>query len=432
MNGTTITPHEIPGRVLIEELPGGGLRWDNRNGTFTVEIPLSGEPSLSIPIIAKDGRFEAAGSRLLAEFQLDGKAIYRPTDASDQWVSLKAHGIGYDMPLDDVRLIAPASPRFAPSIASGKLSLAESFLGVPARYDASDGAVAKLLTLDSAFLGAIPKTAKTVQFVWAAETAGLPRIASALQGVILGIDGTPMRLRLEPIEARDAAWAYCPGRTEYRNGYVIGSVDAVWLRNAQAPVTIDPTVNSDVPTADLSGGVVMTMPPYTFAPQKLFEKITLPSVAGGTVTQGLIYNKTSEKLANVSVDAFVTQEVAWTEASNAATMDALTLGTLLSTTSVNADETWFSWNVTGDATKGIIKAYADNATAVTIILRSAVGTVAVISNVNALGGSFGAPAQVTFYDRTGGANAPYLAVTYTAADTRTPKPAFAIGGIKQF
>jgi hypothetical protein len=419
-------PDAVPGRVLIEEFENGA-RYDNRDGTCTAETWMAKTPVAPVSITSNASQFEAVGTKIRAEFRNTGDVVYRNSDALSQSVSLAPHTIGYDLAPNDVPQISPMSTVFSPSLNAGKLSLAQGFKGVPVRYESTDLAVSKVLTLDAAFLGGIPKTAKSVQFVWRVATT-LPVISHELQGVLFGTSHSNRKVfRLDPLEARDAVGGYCPGRTEHYAGYVIGTLDAAWLRSAVAPVMVDPVVQAGVPTQDMCGG--LNIPTFWFSPCKCFFLFTLPEVPGGP---GMILSSSLRNIADyyasaVVADAGLTETVGWTEASNAATMDALTFGTVLGTTTIAAAYTWYYWNVLGDYTKGIIKAYNDSCAEATLILRGCNGTVTnVQSALDLQDAGNGAAREIGMRDRLNATSQPGLSVTY-----RTPRP-FMIGGAKRF
>ena len=403
---------------------------DNGDGTFTVTVPMDSVVDAPVSIVAKGDTFEAVGARLKATFASDASVRYTKPDKADQWIVLTPATVLYDIPLDKIATTvgAPTVRAVISSLTTNTLEVPNVFPNARATYVATDSAVKEQLIIDAPFIAAIPKTAKVVQFVWRIEKGpGLTHISHALQGVCVGTFNTPMVLRIEPLEARDSVGSYLAGRSEYQSGFIIGSLDAVWLRSAKAPVLVDPIVQAGVPTADLCGLYVLTEPPST-TPCKVYFKFTLPSISGGTVTLAKLRNIADYYVSAVTCQSFVSQDVAWTEASNPATINAITLGTGLGSETIAASYTWYYWDVTGDAAKGIIKAYADARTEVTIVLRGSDSTVANVQSALDLTDAAIGAREVGLRDRLNEISQPGLLITYIGGSPLQGRPGFAIGG----
>ena len=406
---------------------------DNGDGTFTVFAPLESTPIAPVSIVAKGAAFEAVGTLLKTTFSPDNSVKYETPDA-DSWVQLVPLAVMYDATPTEMAAVVAPQVTLTSSVTDGKLSIPNLFSGVPVRYESTDQSTAELLTLDQTFLSGIPKTAKVAQFVWRlTKSTDLTHITHALQGVVVGDIDTPMVLRIEPLEARDVAGGYLAGRCEYRSGFIIGTLDAAWLRAATAPVVVDPTVLAAASTAELGGGQDYPAPPWNYASNKVYVKFTLPNINGGTVTASEVrFANLGTHNDDTTLGSYISQNVTWTEGSNAATMNAIAQGTELGSTTITDAWGWWVWNVTGDASKGIVKAYADSCAEVTVILQGWVGSVAVVTAE--LYVQDDGPTQVweNQLQDSSRANPPQLYVTYAPGQRQPPRPAFAIQGTLSF
>ncbi|HIJ65691.1 MAG TPA: hypothetical protein HPP77_07030 [Candidatus Hydrogenedentes bacterium] len=398
---------------------------DNGDGTMTARVPLGAveDAPVGIERIGATDEYEAKGARLTATFRPDSCVEYT---AAGETIAFEPSDIWFD----DLNVTASiVSAPHTLDVDEGQLATSNLWgKGIGAVYAATDGAVKETLNLPQAFLDAIPVDAKVVEFRWALSNPGDLPVVHVLQGVMVG------ELWIEPIEAHDADGNYLPGHSEYRDGEIVGILDGAWLRTATAPVSVDPSVSSGAPTADVRTYFYLSSPPYN-APYRLYFKVTLPDLNGGTCTEALFCATTSWYSSTVTPSAYVSQDVTWDESSNVTTMNAISTGSVLdNSTTIAADETEYSWDVTGDASKGVIKAYDDECSAVTIILEGWNGTPNTVGATLELqdAGMFGAK-EIVLYDRTDGSDYPYLKVTYTAGgESRVARPGVAIGGALRY
>jgi len=227
--------------------------------------------------------------------------------------------------------------------------------------------------------------------------------------------------------------AYLGGRCEYRDGEVVGLLDAGWLREAKAPVLVDPMVETVGETESRSVGLHVS---FYYVYWKTFLEMALPDISGGTVT-GVVLKATVDLVAhNTTIFAYVEDPdnaaPAWTSAATIATMNSVD-DDLIQDGSVAISSTGEkSW----DVTTTITAMYAGAASTATIMLTGAAEAKSdgldVVATWHA--GDDKTPTNLFVYDiGFDETAAPELEVTYDAGGvSRTPSPGVAIGGVLRF
>jgi len=292
-------------------------RWKNPDGTYTVRSWAEPVENLVVPIasVGVTETFAAEGRRLTAVFGADGGIEYA---ADGKGFRLVPSVLSFDdSPISPVLL--PAA--YQAAVQDGKL-LTTGLWGknLSARYEANDIAVKKQLTLTQAFLDLIPGTAKTVKFRWTLDNPGGLTVALNGAGLVVG------DFVIEPLEAHDATGAYLPGRCVYRDGEVIGTLDAAWLRAAAAPVLVDPTVETVGESESRGVGHMMAF--YRYVYWKTFLEMALPDIGGGTVTDAVLKVTVDDvDDSGTVIYAYVEDPnnpaPAWTSSSNLTTMNTV-------------------------------------------------------------------------------------------------------------
>lgn len=152
--------------------------------------------------------------------------------------------------------------------------------------------------------------------------------------------------------------------------------------------------------------------------EKMFFLFNLPDIGGGTVTQAILYVNVFQPTNNpLTVRAHTTwANVSWTESTDAGTMNGYAIGPVLDTKNMSSQGV-YTFNVTGDSTKGVIAAY-NNGTKVTCILRQDTFTNPIIVTSTGLRIGQEPDDYVGVKDRHDSVYYPYLQITYTSGTTR--------------
>lgn len=198
-------------------------------------------------------------------------------------------------------------------------------------------------------------------------------------------------------------------------------VNATDLRVATYPVALDPTTTtgSGGGLANRSIRTSNTLKKY----KKAFLKITLPDMTGNTVTAATAdFYRTDSDAAVSSISTYaraVADTGAWDETSTYTTLDALSLGTAISTgQTIATGISTKTFDLFGDSTKGISKFYTDypsggNCT-IAFEWTAWSGTLTTVITTLALAEEVNSPFCV-FATRADGTNYPRVTITYTTA-----------------
>ena len=290
---------------------------DNGDGTFTVRVYPEPYVPAAVDIVASDtfGDYETTTGPLRARFREDTSVDYT---TGEQTIGLKPSDIWFDT-TNTTALVVTSSHSLQP--VGGKLDVSNLWgKGIAAKYEARENAVKETLTLEQPFLDTIPLGAKTVEFRWTLDNPGGLTVALNGAGLVVG------DFVIEPLEAHDAAGAYLPGRCVYRDGEVIGTLDAAWLRTAAAPVLVDPMVETVGESESRGMGNVTAIFRYVY--WKTFLEMALPDIGGGTVTDAVLKVTVDDvDDSGTVIYAYVEDPnnpaPAWTSSSNIVTMNTV-------------------------------------------------------------------------------------------------------------
>jgi hypothetical protein len=202
---------------------------------------------------------------------------------------------------------------------------------------------------------------------------------------------------------------------------IVVLVNAGDLRAATYPVGIDPTTTT-VTGDNLANRSIRTdIASSQF--KAMYYKLTMPTMSGNVVTDVTVdFNAVinSGPMNNLDIYARATADTgAWDDTTGYAALDALTMGTAVSTGNTLAAGTgWKTLNVFGDSTKGASKFYTDNpgGGSMTICLKWSAWSGSIISAVTLLSIGDGdlETRYADFSTRASGASFPRVTVTYTA------------------
>lgn len=150
-------------------------------------------------------------------------------------------------------------------------------------------------------------------------------------------------------------------------------------------------------------------------------KLPLPTLSGGTPTAATLYVDFIDPIYenNITVSVYSSTDLTWTAASSAATLEAVAVGSVLG-----------SWTVDNnglrslDVSTPVLAAYTGGATEITFVL-TVTGSTATLTSATMLLGSGGGTWTVS-------SNEAYLAVTYTEAEARIPAHSGLGGGALMF
>jgi len=195
------------------------------------------------------------------------------------------------------------------------------------------------------------------------------------------------------------------------------------------------TVNTGAPTANTSlydsgTGEYITS----------YFRFTLPAIpSGATITNATLYVKCSATSGSGAISLVPDDtmgahvqtgaDTSWTNASVFATVNAIGYGVELDTEVVTTTNVTYSWNITGTASTGITKEYADSQTNTNVVLflaSSGSQNTKAGASVVRMGDDGGNSAD--FYDM-GGSDVPYIQITYTGGSVLPMSPV--PGGVQQ-
>ena len=159
---------------------------------------------------------------------------------------------------------------------------------------------------------------------------------------------------------------------------------------------------------------------------KLMFLFSLPNLSGGTLTnatlQVYVYTGQSSSLSGVTIESS-NANTSWNESTAYGTLDGYTLSAALDTTktlnSSNAGS-YQTWNVLGDASKGVQQAYGLGSLTTLVVINSLSLAAAAANGGSGANWDFGdttVPNDITLEGR-GTAHPPILTVTYTPAASR--------------
>jgi len=193
------------------------------------------------------------------------------------------------------------------------------------------------------------------------------------------------------------------------------------------------TLNTGTPTANTS-----TYDIGTDEYEKVYLRFSLPALpSGATITSATLYLKCSALSGSGAVSLIFDDTIgahvetgadtAWTNASPFATVDAITYGAELDTNVVTA-AVYYSWDVTGSATEGITKEYADSQTTTNVVLYldSSGGEDTKDGTTLRLGVNSGDSAD---FDNSTQSDNPYIEISYTGGSVLPMSPV--PGGVQQ-
>jgi len=296
-----------------------------------------------------------------------------------------------------------------------------SFSGVRFEHIVEPGAVKEIAWLDSAPEGIATARWFVLAYRWDSDTL-TPSIEAG--EVLWGAAEGKTVLRWPAPVVTDATGKEI--RAQYRiraaTPNVIGLlVNAADLRAASYPVGIDPTTTT-VTGDNLANRSIRTAV-ATSQYKAMYYKLTMPTMSGNVVTDCTVhFNSTINNgpLGNIDIYARATADTgAWDDATGYAAMDALAMGTAVSTGNTLSSGTGVkTLNVFGDSAKGASKFYADNPTggSMTICLKWSVWSGSLISatTVLNLGDGDTEANYASFSTRASALSFPYVTITYTA------------------
>jgi len=286
------------------------------------------------------------------------------------------------------------------------------------RHDLFPGGVKETITLTEP-----PRAQRDFRVRW--DMLLSQRIRTRLVNDQLVIEDTAgnFMARILPIIAVDAK-----GRRIQANLRIVGntleaSFAGNWFddSNRAYPVEIDPTVDTD-PAAAILFSTYENVPFDPIQYRTAWMKILLPTFSAGTTIDSAVFKDycTSWGGRDPTTNNKFTSDTSWTEASNVATMEAITTaaGAALTTTAVTASGAWYDHTVTGDAFSGMIKLYADtnNAPGACTVILDANGNGATSISSGASTYSLGEESYDSCnFDGYNGTNKPYITITYTGS-----------------
>lgn len=152
------------------------------------------------------------------------------------------------------------------------------------------------------------------------------------------------------------------------------------------------------------------------ATDKCLLLVGLPSLRGGTVTEATLnlYCESFTGAGAINVDVHTTNSnTSWTTGTAVGTLDGYALSASLGTISVSGVG-WYTLNITGDGTKGVVEAYAGGSkTTIVLVSQSHAVSPDVVDNGLTLGGEIDAGDDLFLFSGIGAANAPYIEIEYT-------------------
>lgn len=168
---------------------------------------------------------------------------------------------------------------------------------------------------------------------------------------------------------------------------------------------------------------------------KHFEKLALPSpLFGVTPDSATLYLYVYERGSQNSALPIKSCVAAWDGTFDHAALNALALSAALDTQAVPAAGSWMSYNVLGDATKGVREALEASRPSITFVADYGGGTPEFRIEQSYCGSFLVSPGDYALFDYPGsadGTHLPYLVITGTpsAAPVRYPRPGVAVGGM---
>lgn len=295
-----------------------------------------------------------------------------------------------------------------------------SFSNIRFEHIVEPGAVKEVAWLDSSPAGIATARWFLIGYRWDSDTL-TPSIVSG--DVLWKTAGGKTVLRWPAPVVKDATEKELRAqyRTRIATPNIIGLlVNASDLRSATYPVGIDPTTTT-VTGDNLANRSIRTAI-ATSQFKAMYYKLTMPSMSGNTVTDVTVdFNAVvnSGPMNNLDVYARATADTgAWDDSTNYTALDALAMGTAVSTGNTLSSGTgWKTINVFGDSSKGASKFYTDNpgGGSMTICLKWSAWSGSIISAVTLLSIGDG-DLETRFADFSPRASAlsfPRVTVTYT-------------------
>ena len=139
----------------------------------------------------------------------------------------------------------------------------------------------------------------------------------------------------------------------------------------------------------------------------------LPDIGGGVPSAATLWLYCQAYTQPLNLSWALKQGAGWDESSDLATLNALSGDALGSGSLAASISEWVSFDITGDATKGIIKAYADSASQVTILLDAPDTTPTTVGAVLGLGETTVVQTWHDFLEPGDLGYEPYLEIVYS-------------------
>lgn len=235
--------------------------------------------------------------------------------------------------------------------------------GVELDHEVVPGGVKETAILPEGFAVHIPAKATAMVIRYRYEVPEGMRVAMVGGSLVCLDSGSDEVYRFDPSPVTDAAGNRTLTSFDVRDQTFDVRVSADFLRTATYPVLVDPTTSTQ------------SFPAYAYTTQSGehgadFLKVNLPSINGDVTACTLELTKVNaagDPGDGITLAAYTTADVSWTEASNATTLNGLTVASTGGSDTLNNDDasgTVYSWDVLGNDTVGNTIHYAyDNTSA---------------------------------------------------------------------
>lgn len=422
----TIRPEETPlqpdeKRVIVHARPV--WRVDDAGAL----APISTEVSTGIETLKQV--WKADGNTVRFRVTEDGLCVYK----AGQHV-LRARPMKMQAEATDGSALADADQAkpTATTAQTDRIMQRGSFSDVRFEHIVEPGSIKEIAWLDAQPAGIATARWFVLAYRWDSDTL-TPAIVNG--DVLWQVDGKTV-LRWPAPVVTDAKGKVL--RANYRikvaNPNVIAVlVNATDLRAATYPVGIDPTTTTA--TGDNLANRSVRSSSGTLQYKAGYLKLTMPTMSGNTVTDCTVDLWSLENdgpMNNIDLYARATSGTgAWDETSTYSTMDALSMGTAISTGNSTSSGTGTkTFNIFGDSAKGVSKFYTDNPTggSMTICLKWSAwsGTLNTVQTLISIGDADLLTRYARFANRLDATHYPTVTITYTSGGGATAFPLFLI------
>lgn len=283
------------------------------------------------------------------------------------------------------------------------------------QHDIFPGKVKETIWLDQQPPGLLGATWLSV--VFAAQSATLT--PTLLDGDIHWQSGGVTILRWPAPIVTDSTGTEIAAEYSIREGKRVALIiDAPALMMAQYPVAIDPTTTTGA--GDGTAGRSIRTSNSLRKWKAFYYQVDMPDMTGNTVTgaQLEIDAASNEGVSALDYYARATSGTgAWSDSSGTATLDALSMGTAISTGNSITGTGWKYLDIFGDSGKGVSKFYTDDITggSLTFAMKWSgwTGSLSAAASVFYIGEEVDSPYAIfTYY--TDGTSYPRITLTYTS------------------